>query len=753
MDNMNFIELLQKFDCILIPKIQRDYAQGRTDVKATDVRNNFLDDIFSGRAKNLDFIFGTCGTTAGGNCFIPIDGQQRLTTLFLLHLYENKKVGNNYTEELKKFSYDTRRASKDFCKAITENSWNIDKKPSEVIKNAVWFMDYWQYDPTVASMLNMLDAIQEKANNADFPELDEIKFLFFDMNNHNLNENLYLKMNSRGKPLTTFENLKSAIEELLEEKENGKLKIEHDEKAFEQETAEDKEVSGKDFISKWKHHIDRGWTEWFWENEKSSNNTIDKPFTQFICRFLAGYQCIYATDKGIEEKFFKKKCEEVKEDTFVDFSFVKEALRIDGAFESIAKVLMGFALDWKEKTKSNWNNEITNNEITKIDEYKYLAVIQGFLIGKDRTDANHWLRFCWNMAENYVTGADTYLTFCGYLRELKQENDLYSALKKYKTENINIQLQEEIKKATQIKEGKKEDLPEEASDWELAIIEAENYAFFKGAIRFLFTDANGKMEDWRNFATKWKNAKNYFAKDGKRLNPDWTNDKLLKALISRQTNFWSTMWWSYTIFNNSVENWRGLLLNANWQNPIHYIMLGDTTPQINNEENIKPLLEDDLMKYILEKQPYAWIRNSGNFHALWTSRYPSYKIVLNNILHDLVKCIPQILKYENPIGNSGYAKGIDGCIDFIYKKDNKDYHFRWQNSNWIDMYEGDKNIWDGRALDITLEKTEMLHTHFKSTSDEQEPYFADSNSLINELNRCIKKYEEIKNQGNPPTVP
>ena len=34
----SFIDLLFQYDKILIPKIQRDYAQGRIDAKATDVR-------------------------------------------------------------------------------------------------------------------------------------------------------------------------------------------------------------------------------------------------------------------------------------------------------------------------------------------------------------------------------------------------------------------------------------------------------------------------------------------------------------------------------------------------------------------------------------------------------------------------------------------------------------------------------------------------------------------------------------------
>jgi uncharacterized protein with ParB-like and HNH nuclease domain len=48
---------------------------------------------------------------------VPIDGQQRLTTLFLLHWYIGVRLGN---EEIKKlsFSYKTRVSARDFCAGL-----------------------------------------------------------------------------------------------------------------------------------------------------------------------------------------------------------------------------------------------------------------------------------------------------------------------------------------------------------------------------------------------------------------------------------------------------------------------------------------------------------------------------------------------------------------------------------------------------------------------------------------------------------
>ena len=69
---------------------------------------------------SLNFVYGTIH----GDEFIPIDGQQRLTTLFLLHLYVFAKKGN--AEAIKKlldqFSYQTRYTTNRFLKKIGERT-------------------------------------------------------------------------------------------------------------------------------------------------------------------------------------------------------------------------------------------------------------------------------------------------------------------------------------------------------------------------------------------------------------------------------------------------------------------------------------------------------------------------------------------------------------------------------------------------------------------------------------------------------
>ena len=108
---------------VLIPKIQRDYAQGRNGMEA--LRQRFLKSIFevidnrTDKELMLDFVFGQKEESTK-NTFFPVDGQQRLTTLFLIHLYVGKMAGVS-TGLLKKFSYETRTSSKQFCERLHDS--------------------------------------------------------------------------------------------------------------------------------------------------------------------------------------------------------------------------------------------------------------------------------------------------------------------------------------------------------------------------------------------------------------------------------------------------------------------------------------------------------------------------------------------------------------------------------------------------------------------------------------------------------
>ena len=94
---ISFWQLISKNEIskIEIPIIQRDYAQGRDNAKTTKIRGLFLDSLIKAiesdkESIELDFVYGDI---KNGN-FQPLDGQQRLTTLYLLYWYFAYKTGN-----------------------------------------------------------------------------------------------------------------------------------------------------------------------------------------------------------------------------------------------------------------------------------------------------------------------------------------------------------------------------------------------------------------------------------------------------------------------------------------------------------------------------------------------------------------------------------------------------------------------------------------------------------------------------------
>ncbi|HFU4225483.1 TPA: DUF262 domain-containing protein, partial [Streptococcus suis] len=149
---------------VVIPLIQRDYAQGRKDIRTTEVRKQLLKDInfsllnFDEPPLDLNFIYGKSLNDA----FIPLDGQQRLTTLFLVYIFAFRDSENS--DFLKNFSYETRDSSKQFFISLYNNRKEIfsnSNKPSEIIKDSAWFADTWVYDPTISGALVTLDSIPE----------------------------------------------------------------------------------------------------------------------------------------------------------------------------------------------------------------------------------------------------------------------------------------------------------------------------------------------------------------------------------------------------------------------------------------------------------------------------------------------------------------------------------------------------------------------------------------------------------------
>lgn len=218
-----------------IPSYQRGYRWSETEV----VR--LLDDIYQNGKKN--YCLQPVVVRKKEDQHELIDGQQRLTTLYLIYKYM-KNVNPFFNEPAFTLSYQTRDQSEEFLKTLdmTKQDDNID----------FWFIS--------------------KAYNTikEWFEQDLQIRVIRDMG---LTDELYIKMNSRGKPLTVFEHFKAELEReirTLDEK-NG------------QNTAD--RIVGK---------IDKSWTDLLWKYRSSGSsdaddNIIDDEFLRyfkFVCDII-----------------------------------------------------------------------------------------------------------------------------------------------------------------------------------------------------------------------------------------------------------------------------------------------------------------------------------------------------------------------------------------------------------------------------------------------------------------------------------
>lgn len=479
---------------LVIPRLQRPYAQGRQEVE--HIRKAFLKEIFEalsqGRDLKLNFIYGTLKKNGD---FEVLDGQQRLTTLFLLYTYihiREKKfldcLKNNGKVALR---YETRQTTQKFIeKLTTQKELTIQKEllsqkegdnntPSAYLKKQIWFTEALRLDSSVQGMTVMLDAIHEqyeqyKQNNPNShhlnDNLEKLRFLALQLENFNLTEELYIKMNARGLPLTSFEKFKADWVGYLKNK--------------------NKEEDWLKFTSK----LDAEWIDIFWKSGKEDLE-VSNSYFRFFFRSTAILSLIVKDtldkknkDKDIDISFFQERSEEQTPDKstkvvpYFGFEHYKklfdELINQQGSnnnLSPIANPLVNFTrllTVLKELTKEEfpltapWGDLLNLFDEQKDYTFKTAAVFAGFLLyvlyqpfsntqsGEDNAfnlphdDFNKWMRIVWRICENTVLDKKDSLfalirLFFGVITATG--NDI-SAKIKANSQNKNKAFQEEVEK-------------------------------------------------------------------------------------------------------------------------------------------------------------------------------------------------------------------------------------------------------------------------------------------------------------------
>lgn len=646
---------------IEIPIIQRDYAQGRAGKE--ELRKSFLRDLTDALGANkrikLDFVYGT----NENGVLIPLDGQQRLTTLWLLHwyvAYRAQKLDEPTVERLRKFSYKTRLSSRQFCEKL---AGFIELPPDDLdvashVRNQVWFRRAWRNDPTIQSMLRMIsgtledksdgiDGVVNSQQSADYWNKltsSDCPIVFYHLNLYGIShsDDLYIKMNARGKPLTSFENFKADIAGYIEKNKNrspewGML---------------------YDLCEGLSIRVDTKWMQLFWAN-KSPVNTVDEAYFAFVNRFFFVKVCLDKTDdvnwlvpsdkensngsykylndsrdgSDFDRKIAYTSLEPYKFhngeiplsvlqglkktlDAFCDFmNSCKDNIKSPNELipqcewdrgNREFKFVPEYIADAKP-LKDNSGNEI--REITVLSQPQrvvFFAICRFFSevptqidMYESRKRLKRWLRVVWNLVSVQDLDGRQYIRTFSAMRSAMSfisnidSQDVYGCLAKMNVAvkehptTFDQQFEEEVNKARKILEP----VTTDEGDWEQKIIDAESAGFFRGAIRFLFTDGNGKV-NWDEFDKKYLNAKKYF--DQKGVSQAFRkNALLLRAFLARlgESSMTEKFW-----FGNGADFWRNqVLLNAEFTSVVSELLLTDITPDNAIPNNTPAWIADDTL--------------------------------------------------------------------------------------------------------------------------------------------------------------
>lgn len=342
-NNSSYFKKLINDYIIYVPEFQRNYLQGDDSKESIkDKRDRLLKDIFEcieSQSKSIDlgFIYGRVEQSYKGKLFYPYDGQQRLTTLYFLYLliYFKYKKYDEINSIKEKLSYQTRISTNRFIESFL--SWILDSKEKDNIYNDFWnkdgknlkgfimsqdwfMMTEWNYDVSIINMLSIIVEISRRVKNlgditniVNFIDKDEnnpFQFDFIYVDDISKSDDLYIKINARGKALSPFENLKSDIDEYWSNEDKTKL--------------------------------DAEWTEYVWyqldENDKNKEKSFDDSFFNllsniFYLQYLIGLDQQDINDKNlfeIENKYKKG---------IVDKEWFTQNLCCDSPYQMISSFL------------------------------------------------------------------------------------------------------------------------------------------------------------------------------------------------------------------------------------------------------------------------------------------------------------------------------------------------------------------------------------------------------------------------------
>ena len=487
--NSNPVSLIKFLEekIVIIPFLQRDYAQGRDNKETEVIRTMFVDAICNSIIKNetlsLDFTYGEKKSDA--KRYYPVDGQQRLMTLFLVcaWVYRNLKSDKKSKEKrdglykaLMNFHFEARHEASDYLKALFD-----DRVPDSSLISP----EIWHRSPSAEGMARTYALINEKLSNRDVETgnlIDNLNSITFFMISGDLPSDVFIKMNARGRKLSESEIFKAAVI-----------------KEFPSENQD------KKFSSAYSTFFGKLFEEY---------NDADKT-DKALMRIIRSWFYFLESQKKDDKEEYKEKAKKLN--WFSDYIPFQEYKNIIKTEPVAISALVNFFVFFSKK-------EISVDEIKEVlpvrDKKELLelspdilsALVVFFINGNTKIldDLKKWMRFACNIIDN----TDISDIRSGLLKEIAHADDLYSYILQFDCSKLKdasalqVQMEEEKEKIDVIRENNKTISIEK-------IEEAENFSFAYGAIRYLYKDANWKNQ-WDNFEKKFLKFKDLFEvnKDG-----------------------------------------------------------------------------------------------------------------------------------------------------------------------------------------------------------------------------------------------
>lgn len=265
---------------IVIPDLQRDYCWGdkawnKDADNYTELVSGFIDNLISSfnEKRNENLTLGLIYGYESPKHHIQLcDGQQRITTLFLLMGMINRRTSNNKfqkylisNEELTKddkepyLQYAIRESTLYFLSDLVCEFFLQKNIKIEEITTKNWYFNEYDLDASIQSMLKAIKIIDAKLVNIDYTAfgkfiINKLQMLYYDMGHRTRGEETFVVINTTGEPLTATENLKPILIGTISD-----------------------ELIRKKVSKEWE---DR--EKWFWQNKQPTEQTSDEALKTFL---------------------------------------------------------------------------------------------------------------------------------------------------------------------------------------------------------------------------------------------------------------------------------------------------------------------------------------------------------------------------------------------------------------------------------------------------------------------------------------